>query len=56
MKIADVGMGVAGSYLMNELGNDHDNNVKGFERMPVEEHDAVCAWAICENVMEDLVK
>lgn len=24
--------------------------------MPVEEHDAVCAWATCENVMEDLVK
>jgi hypothetical protein len=56
MKIAVVGMGVAGAYLMNGLSNDHDNYVKGFERMPVEEHDAVCAWATCENVMEDLVK
>ena len=56
MKIAVVGMGVAGAYLMNGLSNNHDNYVKGFERMPIEEHDAVCAWATCENIMEDLVK
>jgi flavin-dependent dehydrogenase len=56
MKIAIVGMGVAGAYLMNGLGKDHDNFVKGFERMPIEEHDAVCAWATCENIMDDLVK
>ena len=56
MKIAVVGMGVAGAYLMNGLSNDHDNYVKGFERMPIEEHDAVCAWATCENIMEDLVR
>jgi len=56
MKIAVVGMGVAGAYLMNGLSNDHDNYVKGFERMPIEEHDAVCAWATCENVMEGLIK
>ena len=47
MKIAVVGMGVAGAYLMNGLGKDHDNFVKGFERMPIEQHDAVCAWATC---------
>ena len=56
MKIAVVGMGVAGAYLMNGLGKDHDNFVKGFERMPIEQHDAVCAWATCENIMDDLVK
>ena len=56
MKIAVVGMGVAGAYLMNGLAKDHDNFVKGFERMPIEQHDAVCAWATCENIMDDLVK
>jgi len=56
MKIAVVGMGVAGAFLMNVLSNDHDNLVKGFERMPVEEHDAVCAWATCDNIMQDLIK
>src|SRR6266511_2067584 len=56
MKIAVVGMGVAGAYLMNGLCKDHDNFVKGFERMPIEQHDAVCAWATCENIMDDLVK
>jgi len=31
MKIAIMGMGVAGSYLVSRLKNDHD--VVGFERM-----------------------
>ena len=34
MKIAVVGIGVAGAYLMNRLSDDHDNQVVGFERMP----------------------
>jgi len=54
MKIAVVGMGVAGAYLMNRLSDDHDNHVVGFERMPEKQHDAVCAWATCENVMAGL--
>lgn len=54
MKIAVVGIGVAGAYLMNRLSDDHDNDVVGFERMPRDQHDAVCAWATCENVMADL--
>src|ERR687890_1215074 len=33
MKIAVVGIGVAGAYLMNRLSDDHDNQVVGFERM-----------------------
>lgn len=56
MKIAVVGIGVAGAYLMNRLGDDHDNHVVGFERMPQDQHDAVCAWATCENVMAGLAK
>src|ERR1051325_9402272 len=56
MKIAVVGIGVAGAYLMNKLSDDHDNQVVGFERMPEAQHDAVCAWATCENVMSSLVK
>ncbi|MDQ4050100.1 MAG: NAD(P)/FAD-dependent oxidoreductase [Thermoproteota archaeon] len=56
MKIAVVGIGVAGAYLMNRLGDDHDIHVVGFERMPKNEHDAVCAWATCQNVMFGLTQ
>lgn len=56
MKIAVVGIGVAGAYLMNRLSDDHDNRVVGFERMPKDQHDAVCAWATCENVMSGLAR
>jgi flavin-dependent dehydrogenase len=56
MKIAVAGIGVAGAYLMNKLSQDRDNTVKGFERMPESKHDAVCAWATCDNVMGGLVK
>jgi flavin-dependent dehydrogenase len=56
MKIAVAGIGVAGAYLMNRLSADHDNQVVGFERMPQDRHDAVCAWATCENVMGGLAK
>lgn len=56
MKIAVAGIGVAGAYIMNKLSQDRDNRVKGFERLPESKHDAVCAWATCQNVMDDLVK
>ena len=56
MKIAVVGIGVAGAYLMNRLSDDHDNQVVGFERMAKAQHDAVCAWATCQNVMSGLAK
>jgi hypothetical protein len=56
MKIAVVGIGVAGAYLMNRLSDDADNHVVGFERMPKAQHDAVCAWATCQNVMSGLAK
>lgn len=56
MKIAVVGIGVAGAYLMDRLSQDHDNSVMGFERMHESQHDAVCAWATSKNVMSDLAK
>jgi flavin-dependent dehydrogenase len=56
MRIAVVGIGVAGAYLMNRLSNTSGNHVVGFERMPESKHDAVCAWATCENVMSDMMK
>jgi hypothetical protein len=55
MKIAIVGIGVAGAYLMNVLSEHHDIHVVGFERMSQNDHDAVCAWATCENPMSELV-
>ncbi len=56
MKVAVVGIGVAGAYLMNRLSDMHDVTVVGFERMQQDQHDAVCAWATCENVMSGLAK
>jgi flavin-dependent dehydrogenase len=56
VKIAVVGIGVAGAFLMNRLSDHHDVSVTGFERMPEAQHDAVCAWATCENVMTGLAK
>jgi flavin-dependent dehydrogenase len=56
MKVAVVGIGVAGAYLMNQLSDHHDIHVKGFERMDEKNHDAVCAWATCDNVMEGYSK
>lgn len=54
MRIAVVGIGVAGAYLVNRLSKEHD--VVGFERMPEESHDSICAWGTVKNVMSDLVR
>ncbi len=56
MKVAVIGIGVAGAYLMNQLNDFHDVQVVGFERMEKKNHDAVCAWATCKNVMKDYAK
>lgn len=56
MKVAVVGIGVAGAYLMNQLSDMRDVHVTGFERTTEKEHDAVCAWATCGNVMSGLAK
>ncbi|MFB5646397.1 MAG: NAD(P)/FAD-dependent oxidoreductase, partial [Nitrosopumilaceae archaeon] len=52
MKIAVCGMGVAGSYLMARLKNDHE--VIGFERMLETKHDSICAWGTIRKTMTEL--
>ncbi|MEM4237783.1 MAG: NAD(P)/FAD-dependent oxidoreductase, partial [Candidatus Nitrosocaldaceae archaeon] len=53
MKIAVVGVGVAGAYLLNRLSKEHE--VVGFERMKECEHDSICAWATTIEGMKDLI-
>ena len=47
-----MGMGVAGSYLMARLKNDHE--VVGFERTAEDKHDSICAWGATKNTMTEL--
>ena len=54
MKIAIMGMGVAGSYLISRLKNNHE--VVGFERMDEIKHDSICAWGSIKSTMIDLCK
>ena len=52
MKIAVMGMGVAGSYLMARLhGTEHE--VTGYERSVKDRHDSICAWGTIKSVMSD---
>lgn len=51
MKIAVMGMGVAGSYLMARLqGTGHE--AVGYELSPRERHDSICAWGTIRPVLE----
>ena len=52
MKIAVVGVGVAGGYLLSRLKKDHE--VVGYERMTEQNHDSICAWGTCATEMRDL--
>ncbi len=54
MRIAVVGIGVAGAYLLNRLSKDHE--VVGFERMREQEHDSICAWATTIEGMKGFVE
>jgi flavin-dependent dehydrogenase len=47
LKIAIVGMGVSGSYLINQLSRNHD--VTGFDRYPKETFQCVCAWGTTKD-------
>src|SRR5579871_2736998 len=40
-------MGVAGSYLINQLSREHD--VTGYERYPKERFECVCAWGTSKD-------
>ena len=55
MKIAVMGMGVAGSYLMARL-RDSGHEVTGHERMRESAHDSICAWGTIRPVLEGLCR
>ena len=55
LKIAVMGMGVAGSYLMARLKNS-EHEVVGYERMTEEKHDSICAWGTIKPVLTEFCK
>jgi len=54
LKIAVVGIGVAGAYLLARLKNEYE--VVGFERSTQENHDSICAWGTTKGPMQDFAK
>jgi hypothetical protein len=54
LKIAVVGCGVAGSYLLNRIPPEHE--VEAFEMREKEKWWAVCAWGTSAPFISDLVK
>ncbi|MDE1862042.1 MAG: NAD(P)/FAD-dependent oxidoreductase [Thaumarchaeota archaeon] len=54
MKIAVVGIGVAGAYLLARLKDHHE--VVGFERSTIENHDSICAWGTTKGPMEQFAE
>ena len=55
LKIAVMGMGVAGSYLMARLKNS-EHDVTGYERMVEEKHDSICAWGTIKSELTEFCK
>jgi flavin-dependent dehydrogenase len=54
MRIGIVGLGVAGSYLLNRLSQDHD--VTGYEMQKEGEFDAVCAWGTSKQELSKIMR
>lgn len=54
MRIAIVGMGVAGSYIASRLGSIHE--VVGFDRFSEKNFDSICAWGTAKNVLRSFMK
>ena len=54
MKIAVVGLGVAGSYLAYRLRDQH--KVLCFDKLPEEKFDAVCAWGTSKDGISKFAK
>ena len=54
MRIAIVGCGVSGSYLLNRLPPEHD--VEAFEMREADKWWAVCAWGTSAPFISDLVE
>ena len=55
VKIAVMGMGVAGSYLMARL-HDSEHQVVGYERSTQQRHDSICAWGTIKPVLDEFCK
>ena len=53
-RIAIVGLGVAGSYLLNRLSREHD--VTGYERQKDGQFEAVCAWGTSKHELVEIMK
>lgn len=53
-KFAIVGLGVAGSYLLNRLSLDHE--VIGYEMQKEGEFQAVCAWGTSKNELSKIMR
>ncbi len=53
-RIAVVGLGVAGSYLLNRLSEEHD--VTGYEMQKEGEFQAVCAWGTSKHELAKLMR
>jgi flavin-dependent dehydrogenase len=54
LKVAIAGLGVAGSYLLNRLSEEHE--VVGFERQPFDKFSAPCAWGTSRHELGRLLK
>ncbi|MCL4518106.1 MAG: NAD(P)/FAD-dependent oxidoreductase [Thaumarchaeota archaeon] len=54
LKIAVVGLGVAGSYLLSRLSEEHQ--VTGYEMQKEGEFQAVCAWGTSKNELSRIMK
>lgn len=54
MKIAVIGVGIAGSYLLSRLRDKHA--VEGFEMLDRSRYFPICAWGTSRNVMKDFAK
>lgn len=55
IKIAIVGMGVAGSYLINQLSS-LGHKVTGFERYTAQQFECVCAWGTSRHGIDSFTK
>lgn len=55
LKIAVMGMGVAGSYLMARLA-DSEHEAVGYERSTEQNHDSICAWGTIRPELEGFCK
>ncbi|MEM0348979.1 MAG: NAD(P)/FAD-dependent oxidoreductase [Candidatus Caldarchaeum sp.] len=54
MRIAVVGLGVAGSYLLRRLSLEHE--VVGFDRQRRENFKAICAWGTSRNQIKKILQ